>query len=281
MARTDGAVTVADLVAKLESGVAEVTTSDGWRAYLAAQAKFHQYSLGNVLLVLAQKPDATRLAGFHTWLRLGRHVRKGEHGIRILAPMTVRKAETEEDEPQTVTRFRVVTVFDISSTDGDPLPEHPCQTLTTDSERGAWLYGRLLDIARAEGISVHDAIDMRGSAKGAYLPHLNTIILAPGLSVDHKAKTMCHELAHALLHRTTGKPRAEMEAEAEGTAFVVAAWAGLDTSRYSFGYVADWAGRKDGPALVRRVGATIQKTATAIIGRLDPVDNGDAHRETA
>ena len=126
MARTDGAVTVADLVAKLESGVAEVTTSDGWRAYLAAQAKFHSYSLGNVLLVLAQKPDASRLAGFHTWLRLGRHVRKGEHGIRILAPVAVRQvSEAEsgdpEDEAHPITRFRVVTVFDYSQTEGERL----------------------------------------------------------------------------------------------------------------------------------------------------------------
>ena len=246
--------------------------------------------MGNVLLVLAQKPDATRLAGFHTWLRLGRHVRKGEHGIRILAPIAVRKAATddgaEEDagadsQARTVTRFRVVTVFDISSTDGEPLPMHPAQTLTTASERGTWLYANLLDIAKAEGIAVRENAADLGAANGCYYPARHAIDLAAGLSDDQKAKTLCHELAHALLHRTTGKPRAEQEAEAEGTAFVVAAWAGLDTSRYSFGYVADWAGRKDGPALVRRVGATIQKTATAIIGRLDPVDNGDAHRETA
>ncbi len=280
-------MTVADLVKRLEAGVAEVATSDGWRTYLAAQAKLHTYALGNVLLILAQKPDATRVAGFHTWLRLGRHVRKGEHGIRILAPVSVRRAaeaesgdSEEEDEPQTVTRFRVVTVFDISQTDGDPLPEHPCQALTTDSERGRWLYARLLDIAKAERVSVRTAEDIRGTANGFYLPDSHAIVLAPRLSDDQRAKTLCHELAHALLHRTTGKPREEQEAEAEGTAFVVAAWAGLDTSHYSFGYVADWAGQKDGPALVKRVGATIQKTAAGIIERLDPA-TGTVGRESA
>ena len=273
-------VTVADLVAKLESGVREVQDGDGWRTYLAAQARFHSYSLGNVLLIVAQKPDATRVAGFHTWLRLGRHVRKGEHGIRILAPVTVRKADIEDDaEARTVTRFRIVTVFDISSTDGDPLPEHPCRALTTDSERGRWLFGRLLNIARAEGIEVSEHVPLR-DANGVYVPGANLIGLHPGLSQDQKAKTLCHELAHALLHRKTGKPRPEMEAEAEGTAFVVAAWVGLDTSSYSFAYVASWAGQKDGPALVRRVGATIQRTAAGIIGRLDPA-GADAHRETA
>ena len=285
VATTGGAVTVADLVAKLEAGVAEVATSEGWRAYLAAQAKFHQYSLGNVLLVLAQKPDATRLAGFHTWLRLGRHVKKGEHGLKILAPVTVRRpaagAESDdpEDEAQTVTRFRVVSVFDISQTDGEPLAQHPCQELTTDSERGRWLYARLLNIAKAEGIAVSDQTTLR-HANGVFVPGANMIGLKMGLSDDHKAKTLCHELAHALLHRTTGKPRPDMEAEAEGTAFVVAAWVGLDTSQYSFAYVADWAAQKDGTALVRRVGATIQKTAAAIIARLDPAAGADA-RETA
>ena len=287
MALTEGAVTVADLVKRLEAGVADVATSEGWRRYLALQAKLHTYAPGNVLLILAQKPDATRVAGFHTWLSLGRHVKKGEHGIRILAPVTVRRAAEAEsgdpeaaDEAQPVTRFRVVTVFDYSQTEGEPLAQHPCQELTTDSERGRWLYARLLDIAKAEGIEVSDRTTL-AHANGVFVPGANLIGLKMGLSHDHKAKTLCHELAHALLHRTTGKPRAEQEAEAEGTAFVVAAWVGLDTSAYSFGYVADWASQKDGPALVRRVGATIQKTAAAIIGRLDPADNGDAQRETA
>ncbi len=288
VATTGGAVTVAELVARLEAGVAEVTTSDGWRAYLAAQAKFHSYSLGNVLLVLAQNPDATRLAGFHTWLRLGRHVRKGEHGLKILAPVTVRRPAAGtvsddpgvEDEAQTVTRFRAVTVFDISQTEGEPLAQHPCQELTTDSERGRWLYAKLLNIAKAEGITVSDETTLH-HANGVFVPGANMIGLKMGLSDDQKAKTLCHELAHALLHRTAGKPRPDMEAEAEGTAFVVAAWVGLDTSQYSFGYVADWAAQKDGPALVRRVGGTVQKTAAKIIARLDPAAGADANRESA
>lgn len=279
-------MTVADLVAKLEAGVASVASSEDWREYLAMQAKLHTYSLGNTLLIAAQMPTATRVCGFHGWLRLGRHVRKGEHGIRILAPVTVRKVEDEDedgsdggDDARTVTRFRIVTVFDISQTDGEPLAEHPCQKLTTDSERGRWLLAHLLDLARTEGIPVReDATDL-GTANGCYYPARHAIDLAAGLSEDARAKTLCHEYAHALLHRRTGQTRAEQEAEAEGTAFVVAAWAGLDTSSYSFGYVADWARGKDGPALVRRVGATIQKTAAAIIGRLDPAA-ADA-RETA
>ena len=105
--------------------------------------------------------------------------------------------------------------------------------------------------------------------------------LAPGLSTDLKAKTLCHELGHALLHRDSNQPRQEEEAEAEGTAFVVAAWAGLDTSSYSFAYVADWAGKEDGPALVRRVGSTVQRTAQRIIAALDPAAGAGPTRESA
>ncbi len=286
---TDSAakVTVADLVARLEAGVRDVQDGEAWRAYLAAMSKFHQYSAGNLWLILAQMPTATRVCGFHGWLRLGRHVRKGEHGLKILAPVTVRRAaEAEsgdpeaEDEAQPVRRFRVVTVFDYSQTEGEPLAQHPCQELTTDSERGRWLYARLLDIARSEGITVSDRTTL-AHANGVFVPGANMIGLKMGLSDDHKAKTLCHELAHACLHRAAGKPRAEQEAEAEGTAFVVCSWVGLDTSSYSFAYVADWAGREDGPALVRRVGSTIQKTAAKIIAALDPAASADANRETA
>jgi hypothetical protein len=198
--------------------------------------------------------------------------------VRKAAAGTV-SDDPEEAEPQTVTRFRTVTVFDVSQTDGDPLPEHPCQALTTDSDRGRWLYGRLLEIARSEGITVSDRTTL-ARANGVFVPGANMIGLKMGLSDDHKAKTLCHEMAHAFLHRTTGKPRPDMEAEAEGTAFVVCSWAGLDTSAYSFAYVADWAAREDGPALVRRVGSTIQKTAAAIIERLAPESGADA-RESA
>ncbi len=268
------ALTVTDLLRRLEEGVAAVQDSASWTHYLAAMARLHSYSAGNIWLALAQRPDATRLAGFHTWMRLGRHVRKGEHGIRILAPVTVRRPTeaAEDDEPQTVTRFRTVTVFDVSQTDGDPLPQHPCQALTTDSERGRWLYARLLEIVRAQGVEVREDMTGLGRAHGVYVPGMRVIGLAPGLSDDQRAKTLCHELAHALMDDGATRPRSEEEAAAEGTAFVVAAWAGLDTSAYSFAYVTDWAGRKDAPALVRRVGATIQRTAAAIIARLDPVD---------
>ncbi len=266
------ALTVTDLLRRLEEGVAAVQDSASWTHYLAAMARLHSYSAGNIWLALAQRPDATRLAGFHTWRALGRHVRKGEHGIRILAPVTVRKADdTDDEETRTVLRWRTVVVFDVSQTEGADLPAHPCQALGTDSERGRWLYEHLLGVARDRGTMVREGMEGLGTANGVYVPGVNAIGLAPGLAMDHKAKTLCHELAHAVLeHGSTARSRDEEEAEAEGTAFVVAAWAGLDTSAYSFGYVADWAGRKDAAALVKRVGGNIQRAAGAIIARLAP-----------
>ena len=178
-------------------GYGRSRTARAWCAYLAAMSRFHQYAAGNILLVLAQKPDATRLAGFHTWLRLGRHVKRGEHGIRILAPVTARRqAESEDDdEPdaRTVLRWRVVTVFEYSQTEGTDLPPHPCQTLTTDSERGRWLFARLLQVARAEGIELRADIRGLGTAHGAYVPGTRVIALAPGLSDDQRAKTLAHD----------------------------------------------------------------------------------------
>ena len=268
-------LTVADLLHRLEEGVAAVRDSATWTHYLAAMARLHSYSARNIWLALAQRPNATRLAGFHTWRALGRHVRKGEHGIRILAPVTARKADdtTDGEEAPAVLRWRTVVVFDISQTEGADLPAHPCQTLTTDSERGRWLYEHLLDLARGRGTMVSEDMAGLGTAHGVYVPGVNAIGLAPGLAVDQKAKTLCHELAHAVLaHGSTARSRDEEEAEAEGTAFVVAAWAGLDTSAYSFGYVADWAQREDAVALVKRVGGNIQRAAATIIARLEPAD---------
>jgi hypothetical protein len=92
-----------------------------------------------------------------------------------------------------VTRFRVVTVFDISQTEGDPLPEHPCQALSTASERGAWLYGRLLEVARSQGVQVREGMTGLGRAHGVFVPGASTIGLARGLSTDQAAKTLCHD----------------------------------------------------------------------------------------
>ena len=235
------------------------------------------------MAILFQRPDATRVAGYQTWRELGRYVKRGEKGIAILAPVTPpapkadgeaeEAAEDEETKPAwrtgRPTRFRVVYVFDISSTDGAPLPESPAQRLSTSTDAGRELYRRLSAIAAADGIRVETDATLPRGVNGECDPAARVIRLARGLSEDHRARTFCHELAHAWLH-DIGGDRAQQEAEAEGVAYVVATWAGLQCDGYSFGYVAGWAKDAGGAAILTRVGATIQKTAARMIERLAP-----------
>jgi antirestriction protein ArdC len=126
-----------EVLATLAEGVARLTDSEAWRAWLNVQRRFHNYSFGNTLLILWQRPDATRVAGFHAWLHLGRHVRKGEKGIAILAPIPQRlRVEDENGDEKTVVgaahHFRLAHVFDIAQTDGAELPDTPISKLHGD-----------------------------------------------------------------------------------------------------------------------------------------------------
>lgn len=277
------ATDVKELLKRLEDGVSAIQSSDEWRRLLKAQAKFHGYSLGNVLLVLSQFPNATKIAGFNSWRALSRSVKKGEHGIAILAPVFPRKGEEQHDlhhahalsqEPGQDAKtgapvhFRVAHVFDITQTEGNPLPEHPAHELTGDSHQAKLLLGRLVLAAEQQRLRIvyRDQSELRG-AKGHYQRSTNTIVLAKGLATDQVCKTLVHELAHHVCeHGTPGieRDRSTEEAEAEGTAFVVCEHFGFDSSDYTFGYVADWSG-EEGPKIVKRVGAAIQKAASTII----------------
>ncbi len=281
------------LLRRLEEGVQSVMSSEGWRSFLTAQAKFHSYSAGNVLLILAQNPQATRVAGFHTWRDLGRNVKKGEHGIAILAPVFPKREQEPRMEPEPAegqgeerkpavaldssrlpVRFRVAHVFDVSQTEGKPLPEPPVHELRGGSAAALGLTVKLMALAQAEGLAV--AIQpperMPRGAKGYYDPLQGRIVLSEGLAPDQKAKTLAHELAHHRLEHGRGRApgRPTEEAEAEGVAFVVCAHYGLDTSDYSFGYVANWSRDEGGPALVKQVSAAIQGAARDMIDGMEP-----------
>ena len=279
-----------ELLKRLEEGVQSVMSSEGWRTYLTAQAKFHHYSPGNVLLILSQRPDASQVAGFNTWRDLGRQVKKGEHGIAILAPIFPRQREADaaaepatrplagmEDERAikgTPVRYRVAHVFDVSQTDGRELPAPPVHRLEGDSGAARSLLARLTQFATEEGVRVSyaDPREMRSRAHGYYEPLTQRIVLRNDLAPDQRAKTLAHELAHHMLEhgrgREPGRPTAE--AEAEGVAFVVCQRFGLDTSEYSFGYVATWAKDEGGPALVKQTSTAIQRVAKQIIDRTEP-----------
>src|SRR5712664_3346436 len=179
------------LVAALNAGRSEVLAG-----YLKAIGRFHRYSFHNVLLIASQKPNASYAAGFRTWNQLGRFVKKGEKGIVILAPILLRKPETEMDPqeiPASVAGFRPAYVFDVSQTHGQELPHIG---IVQGDPRG--LGERLRSFAEANGISVEYSSDIapaRGTSSGG------RIALLPGQSPAEEFSTLAHELAHELLHR--------------------------------------------------------------------------------
>jgi len=156
-----------EVLARLEQAVGAIQDSESFRRYLDMQARFHRYSFGNVALILSQRPDATRVAGYNTWLKLHRYVRRGEHGIRIVVPMR-KKAEEPDDKEASRIFFGGGRVFDVSQTDGEPLPAVEVPDL--DSEEGSELYGHLYGLATAEGLTVHEGdIGLPAGAAGGVM----------------------------------------------------------------------------------------------------------------
>jgi hypothetical protein len=256
---------------QLERSVAAIQDSNTFRAYLAAQARFHTYSFGNVLLILAQRPDATRVAGYRTWQSLDRHVKKGEKAIRIIAPASYKPKETDqqtgEELERQVTFFRSASVFDYGQTEGKPLPEVPVPVL--DSDAGAELYTSLEAVARTEGLTVvrgHERLGTREQMQGFYEPDNRLIALKEGSQLQ-MTKTLGHELGHHFAKHTESGPASETEAE--GIAYVVLAHHGLDSGERSFPYVATWAQDK---AILRAALARIQQVSLMIIERTEGQD---------
>ena len=254
------------LLDALTQGVAGLAESDRWRAHLEVQGRFRRYSFNNVLLIGVQRPDATRVAGFATWKKLGRSVVRGEKAIWILAPMVGRRTRTDEgEEKRPIYGFRPVAVFDLGQTEGDDLPE-ACENMQGDAPA---VYSEgLTRLAAQIGYSVEYA-ELPGTRNGDCSYDLRRIRVESRNQPAHQVKTLVHELAHAMLHQGEGD-RALSELEAESTAYIVCRSLGLDSGEYSFGYVANWAG--GGPEAVARItasGATIQRTAGIILDSLE------------
>ncbi len=190
----------AELLRQLEQGVRQVMSSEGWARYLQTQARFRRYSMLNCLAIIIQRPTATRCAGIRTWNALGRRVKRGEKDIAILAPISVRATkddagheETDETEAPRVTRFRVLHVWDLEQTEGQPLVQSPAQRLATSTEAGRELYGALLRIAREDGFAVVPDAELRPGVNGEADLVARSIRLAAGLSEDHRARTLAHD----------------------------------------------------------------------------------------
>lgn len=259
------------LSAALEAGHSETLT-----AFLGAMAKFHRYSLGNVLLIMTQFPDATHVAGFNTWKSLGRFVKPGEKGIAILAPMLLKARDessqdsldgaafpngssekTSEDDQERHLRFRVVYVFDVSQTDGEPLPD-----FTTVQGDPGDSTDRLRSLARQLSIEL-DYSENLGGAFG--VSRGGRITLKEGLDPATEFTTLVHELAHEILHHGEGRQgttKTSRELEAEAVAFIVAQAVGLDTGTASSDYIQLYKGDKE---LLTKSLDSIRKAAGTIL----------------
>ena len=251
-----------EVLATLEHGIAGIVTSDGFARYLRCMARFHAYSPNNIALILAQSPDATRVAGYRAWQALGRQVRRGERGIRIIVPHRTRVAPEEEGQEMIViSGFGVGTVFDLAQTVGEPLNAPPLLgALFGDTTVAAWVRGELIGWLQGQGVTLTRRDT--GRANGYYLPRTREIAVHRDLAGLRELKTLMHEAAHFAADHVGGVKWEDAETVAESTAYVTLAHFGLDTSGYSFGYVAGWAGDM---AVFRRNLASIQQTAHTLI----------------
>ncbi len=253
---------------QLSLGIEKLGESGAWRAWLATQAKFHKYSFANSVLIFSQKPNATQVAGFARWLELGRHVRKGEHGIGILAPIVVRRQDPASCDQsgaggRELTGFRRATVFDISQTEGAELPK-PCARLTGSEGVVAELELRRIAMQNGFSVELHEFV---GETNGDCNHAAARIRIRAGLTQAQTVKTLAHEVAHALLHQTVSS-REIAELEAESVAYGYCLARGIDSSSYSFGYLAAWAGgAAEAKEAIRASGQNIQKALHWMLGQ--------------
>ncbi|HEU0130978.1 MAG TPA: ArdC-like ssDNA-binding domain-containing protein [Mycobacteriales bacterium] len=269
---------IAALHEQLTERVAGLVHGQQWQAMLTAAARFHDYSLHNLLLIVMQRPDATRVAGYRTWQRVGRQVRKGERGIAIFAPLRYRIDQPDDDQstpsastgerpdatpPRRRLRgFRIAYVFDVSQTDGDPIPDVP--PLLLDGADPGRLWDALAAQIRDAGYALNrgDCGHANGWANFA----TREVRVRADLSAAQACKTLAHELAHVLLHAEGTTPRERGEVEAESVAYIVCHASGLPSDDYSLPYVAQWAaGDLDVLAASARAVTT---TARAVLDRI-------------
>lgn len=259
----------AALLDRLGDKVATLASSAEWIAWLRFTAAFRRYSLNNQLLIAIQYPGAQRVAGFRRWQTLGRPVRKGEKAIKILGYSTKKITETdpeigEEREARRVPRFPVLSVFDVSQTDGDPLPTDPYALPTGDGPAGALT--AVQDWLRSQGWTLHSTSKLQlGGAEGITDHHRHTITTATGLASAARLAVLLHEAAHALLHAddtTYQQHRGICETEAESTAYVLTALLGMPTDASSIPYITGWS--RAHPDLIRKAASNVLHAVNTI-----------------
>lgn len=274
---------------KLEKGVKDVFQSDKYKQFLNVMAKFPRYSVNNIMLIMMQRPDAQLCQSFTGWKQMGRYVKKGEKGISILAPAPykIEREQTKLDEKGrpvfdadgepvkekvevTIRAFKVVKTFDLSQTDGKELPTIGPSELVGNIEGYPKLLQALQEISPVP-VSF-ELID--GDAKGFYHLEEKKIVVQDGMSEVQTIKTLLHEMAHQKLHDKDNVPEAKdisrngKEVEAESVAYVVCQHYGINTSDYSFSYVAGWTEGKETPELKASLDK-IRQTASEFIYQID------------
>ena len=282
---------VQEITDKLEEGLKELFESEKYKTYLYTMSKFHNYSFNNTLLIAMQKPEAMLVAGYKAWQKnFERHVNKGEKAIRILAPAPYKiKEERDKLDPVTgemmfdengmpqkeqvevtIPAFRAVFVFDVSQTDEKPITELEAQELLSMVEGYEDFVQVLMNVA-----PVHIGFeDIPGDSKGYFHTEEKRIAVKENMSESQTLKTMVHEVAHSMLHNkeinrddlmeAPIKDRNTKEVEAESVAYTVCQHLGIDTSDYSFGYIAGWSSGKDMRELKSSLD-TIRKMASGLI----------------
>jgi hypothetical protein len=257
------------LLEGLSVGIADLTTSEKWTQYLDVQSKFYRYSPNNVMLILLQNPYATRVAGYRAWQALDHQVLAKESALRILAPIIYKRDDVPEGESTREIRgFKLVPVFDISQTEGPDLPDIVSKLEGVAPEG---VFAKLTEFAQGIGFRVERPESLDSGANGDTSHSEGRIRVVSSNSEAQQAKTLAHEIGHALLHdpgveATKELTRGLKELEAESAAYVICTALGMDTSDYSFGYVAGWAG--GAPEALQGIKSStgrIQKAATAVL----------------
>lgn len=256
---------------ELRESIVKIFESGEYEKYLECMTKFHTYSLNNILWIYAQMPTATLVAGYRKWSdEFNRHVRKGESSIKILAPIFKKVKVEEEDgekEVQRLVNFKVVSVFDISQTEGEELPTTPvkCVDLKGNIEDYNDMFAKLEKVSPVPiGFE-----DIKDGSHGYFNLIDNRIAIKEGMSQLQTIKTTIHEIAHSILHNMKNGEEKEAdrhtaEVQAESVAYTVCKYMGLDTSDYSFGYITGWSKGKEAKELIDSMDA-IRKTAKTII----------------
>lgn len=278
-----------EITASIEASIQDLFQSERYADYLRTMSRFHRYSLNNTILIHAQRPDATLVAGFNKWRdQFGRNVMRGEKGIKIIAPTPFKKKiEEEKLDPDTklpmrdkdgniimeekeikIPMFKVVTVFDVSQTEGEPLPDI-VGTLTGDVQN----YEAFMEALRRTSPVPIEMKPLSPDTDGFFSIDKQSISIREGMSEVQTVSAVIHEITHSKLHNykkdsPDAKDRSTEEVEAESVSFAVCAYYGIQTGENSFGYIANWSQDKELPEL-RASLETINKTASELIDDID------------